>query len=68
MKCAKCPARVAMHILSLSFSPFFCAINQVEEILLEVEQILPPRIKVLLNSTGIEVESYSNEIFGTFHD
>ena len=68
MKCAKCPARVAMHILSLSVSPFFCAINQVEEILLEVEQILPPRIKLLLNSTGIEDEPYSNEIFGTFHD
>ena len=57
-----------MHILSLSFSPFFCAINQVEEILLKVEQILPPGIKVLLNSTGTEVESYSKETFGTFHD
>ena len=68
MKCAKCPARVAMHILSLSFSPFFCAINQVEEILLKVEQILPPLIKVLLNSTGMELGSYSKEIFGTFHD
>ena len=68
MKCAKCPARVAMHILSLSVSSFFCAINQVEEILLDVEQILPPLIKLLLSSTGIEDESYSNEIFGTFHD
>ena len=68
MKCAKCPARVAMHILSLSVSSFFCAINQVEEILLDVEQILPPLIKLLLSSTGIEGESYSNEIFGTFHD
>ena len=68
MKCAKCPARVALHILFLSVSPFFCAINQVEEILLDVEQKLPPLIKLLLNSTGIEDESYSNEIFGTFHD
>ena len=68
MKCAKCPARVAMHILSLSVSPFFCAINQVEEKLLDVEQKLPPLIKLLLNSTGIEDESYSDEIFGTFHD
>ena len=57
-----------MHILSLSVSSFFCAINQVEEILLDVEQILPPLIKLLLSSTGIEGESYSNEIFGTFHD
>ena len=67
MKWAKCPARVALHILFLSVSPFF-AINQVKEILLNVEQRLPPLIKLLLNSTGIEVESYSNETFGTFHD
>ena len=57
------------YAYSLSqFLSFFLCNKQVEEILLEVEQILPPRIKVLLNSTGIEVESYSNETFGTFHD
>ena len=66
MKCAKCPARVALHILSLSISPFFCAINQMEEMLLDVEQRLPPLIKVLLNSTGIEDKSFSNEIIGNF--
>lgn len=58
------PSRFA-YSLSQCLS-FFCAINQVEEILLDVEQILPPLIKVLLNSTGIEDESFSNEIIGNF--
>ena len=34
--------------------------------LLDVEQRLPPLIKVLLNSTGIEDKSFSNEIIGNF--
>ena len=66
MKCAKWPARVALHILFLSVSPFF-AINQVKKILLDLEQILPPRIKDIINSTDSGDGSFSNEIIGNFH-
>ena len=66
MKWAKCPARVALHILFLSVSPFF-AINQVKKILLDLEQILPPRIKDIINSTDSGDGSFSNEIIGNFH-
>ncbi|CAH3171552.1 unnamed protein product [Porites evermanni] len=41
---------------------FNCTSVSVEEMLLDVEQRLPPLIKVLLNSTGIEDKSFSNEI------
>ena len=66
MKCAKCPARVALHILFLSVSPFF-AINQVKKILLDLEPILAPRIKDIINSTDSGDGSFSNEIIGNFH-
>ena len=66
MKCAKCPARVALHILFLSVSPFF-AINQVKEILLDLEQRLPPLIKYIINSTDSGDGSFSNETIGNFH-
>ena len=66
MKCAKCPARVALHILFLSVSPFF-AINQVKEILLDLEQRLPPLIKGIINSIDSGDGSFSNEIIGNFH-
>ena len=66
MKCAKCPARVALHILFLSVSPFF-AINQVKEILLDLEQRLAPVIKGIINSTDSGDGSFSNEIIGNFH-
>ena len=66
MKCAKCPARVALHILFLSVSPFF-AINQVKEILLDLEQRLAPVIKEIINSTDSGDRSFSDEIFGNFH-
>ena len=66
MKCAKCPARVALHILFLSVSPFF-AINQVKEILLDLEQRLAPVIKDIINSTDSGDGSFSNEIIGNFH-
>ena len=67
MKCAKCPARVALHILFLSVSPFF-AINQVKEILLNLEQRLAPLIKNIINYTDSGDGSFFNESFGTFHD
>ena len=66
MKCAKWPARFALHILFLSVSPFF-AINQVKEILLYLEQILPPLIKDIINSTDSGDGSFSDEIIGNFH-
>ena len=46
---------------------FFFAINQVKEMLLDVEQRLPPLIKVILNSKGSEDRSFSNEIIGNFY-
>ena len=65
--CKMSSPRRSAYSLSLCVSPFFFAKNQVKEILLEVEQILPPKIKVLLNSTGSEEGSFSNEIIGNFY-
>ena len=62
----KMSSRVALHILFLSVSPFF-AINQVKKILLDLEPILAPRIKDIINSTDSGDGSFSNEIIGNFH-
>ena len=56
----------SLCIFSLSVSLLFFAKNQVKEILLDVEQRLPPRLKVIINSTKSEVTSFSNEIIGKF--
>ena len=64
--CKMSSPRRSAYSLSLCLS-FFFAKNQVKEILLDVEQILPPQIKVLLNSTGSEERSFSNEIIGNFY-